>query len=245
MGALGRTSGPIASGEMPAGIAPILMKALSKRPDDRYRSAAEFDDVLQRHLVSWASSPAAMYAVAETVTAAPAVVFPEERTVVSARPASTWTEPGQAVRRPRSGRATGFALCGVAILAVAGGYVWWRIIQQGSNQTSDRVAVQQPSAPVSVPPVSPSQSPSSPAGPSPIAPGLAAPLDDAGQTIPCTLLTAETGQDGRLNLQGLTALGGAAELQSEQYQPGCWPSLVKRHHTMDAATGGWALLRCS
>ena len=203
------------SGEMPAGIAPILMKALSKRPDDRYGSAAEFDDILQRHLVSWASSSAAMHPADGTVTAAPAVVFPEDRTVVATQPASSGAAPGQAVRRGRRGRATGFALCGVAILAAAGGYVWWHINQQGSIQALDRVAVRQPGAPVAapVPTVPPSQSPSPPAGPFPIAPGLAAALDDAGQTIPCTLLTAETGQDGRLNLQGLTALGGAAELQ--------------------------------
>ena len=201
------------SGEMPAGIAPILMKALSKRPDDRYRSAAEFNDILQRHLVTWASSSAAMHAADETVTAAPAVVLPEEGTVVAAGAASTRTDPGQVIRHRRSGRATGFALCGVAILAGAGGYGWWHINRQGSIQALDRMAVRQPGAPGADFFPTGSPSPARPADPSLIAPGLAAALDDAGQTVPCTLLMAEIGQDGRLNLQGLTALGGAAELQ--------------------------------
>ena len=82
---------------LPAGIDAVLVRALAKRPDDRYQSAAEFSDDLSRVLAGPLAEAAAPTPAAERTTmfepvkeAAP-LVMPAATATRTRRPALMWT----------------------------------------------------------------------------------------------------------------------------------------------------------
>jgi serine/threonine-protein kinase len=81
---------------LPAGIDAVLARALAKRPDDRYQSAAEFSDDLSRVLAGTLDATASVPTAAERTTmfepvkeAAP-LVMPSATATRTRRPALMW-----------------------------------------------------------------------------------------------------------------------------------------------------------
>lgn len=186
----------------------IVRKALAKKPEDRYGSAAEFAKALRALAMPAPARSKAASAAAPAFDAEATVVAPTVARAPSPRPASppapeatvaptpayaarpSPDAPTTTVSRPKSQLPAVLIVVGVAALAIAAGLWWWMqsvASQAGRHVSSDAAQVASVSPPpVAAPAAVPSAAPAPVPAPGP-APVAAAPAE------PGTLLIAAAG----------------------------------------------------
>ena len=136
----------------PASLDGVVAKAMARRPEDRFDTAAEFAQALR-------TPPAAVDAFAsdETVVAAPRPAAPRP---VAAAPVPAETEPAKS-----SSKAPVFIGGGVAVVAVAAAIVWFVLPTHDTVAPASQQASIAPAAVPVTPPTSPAPAPVTPVQP--------------------------------------------------------------------------------
>jgi predicted Ser/Thr protein kinase len=146
----------------PASLDEVVAKAMAKRPEQRYGSAAEFSKALRAAFENAGVPPAAPVAADgdATMVAAP-------RAAPAARPASVPAAPPAAQPKAGGSKAPLFAGVAVVALAVLGGGGYFLMSGGAPAPAPAPPAVPMPAAPVPVPVPAPTPSPAPAPAPAP------------------------------------------------------------------------------
>jgi eukaryotic-like serine/threonine-protein kinase len=185
----------------PLPLDPVVLRAMAKRPEDRFPSAASFAAAIR----------AALDAPAELGTGGEATRVLSVPGVAAPRPPA----PKITARR-RSRAAIGAGVLGLALLASEGAWwVWWR--PAGPDQT---VVATLPAAPPAGP---------APAAPTAAPKGVAALRRTIAATIAgtsCVLVTTNVASDNSVTVRGLAAEDADKLLLARLHHIIAWPPLT-------------------
>ncbi|GGJ15337.1 serine/threonine-protein kinase [Neoroseomonas lacus] len=110
----------------PRGFDAVINRALAKRPEDRYRSAAEFGEAIRQAVNAPAPEPAALPGLPG---------LNEDATMVSARPAAAAPRPAAAAppAAERKGAPVGLIVGGAGTAVVAAAAAWFFLLGPGAG----------------------------------------------------------------------------------------------------------------